>query len=88
MTENQMEERMVQRVEILTAETDEGQRAISEVMQRSYLADIGSVPTAWARVLVADDVPVSFILVDPDRQMAHPGGDRASQRPSQHAAPS
>lgn len=60
---------------VLTAETRRGRRAIAEVMQRSYVADVGSVPTAWARVLVVDDVPISFILVDPDRQMAHPGGD-------------
>lgn len=66
---------MDQDVEVLTAETEQGRLAIAEVMRRSYLAEIDSVPPPWARVLVVDGVPVSFILVDPDRQMEHPGGD-------------
>jgi hypothetical protein len=44
-------------------------------MQRAYAAEVGSVPAAWARALVADGEPVSFILVDPDRCMEHPGGE-------------
>jgi predicted N-acetyltransferase YhbS len=66
---------MIQNTEVLTAESDRGRLAIREVMQRSYSADIQSVPPPWARVLVVDGVPVSFILVDPDRQMEHPYGD-------------
>jgi hypothetical protein len=61
--------------QILTAETGDGHDAISEVMANSYVADIASVPAAWARVMLVDGVPVSFILVDPDRVMEHPSGD-------------
>ncbi|MCP4544100.1 MAG: GNAT family N-acetyltransferase [Chloroflexi bacterium] len=61
--------------QILTAETELGQQALTEVMERSYVSDIDSVPPAWARVLVADDEPVSFIVVDPARWMEYPGGD-------------
>jgi GNAT superfamily N-acetyltransferase len=60
---------------VLTAETALGRQAIEDVMQRAYAAEIGSVPAAWARALVVDGEPVSFILVDPDRWMEHPGGD-------------
>ena len=66
---------MIRSTGVLTAETERGRLAITEVMQRSYVADIQSVPALWARALVVDDVPVSFILVDPDRQMEHPYGD-------------
>ena len=61
--------------EILTAETERGRRAIEEVMRRSYVADIDSGPAAWARVLIVDDEPVSFIVVNPDRWMEYPGQD-------------
>jgi hypothetical protein len=44
-------------------------------MARSYVADIDQAPPAWARVRVVDGVPVSFMIVDPDRQMAFPGGE-------------
>lgn len=60
---------------IVTAETSQGRQAIAEVMSRSYAADIGRVPAPWARALLVDDVPVSFVLVDPDRRMEFPGGD-------------
>lgn len=60
--------------EILTAETDEGRRAIEAVMQHSYTADIDCVPPRWARALVVDGVPVSFIAVDPNREMDFPRG--------------
>jgi predicted N-acetyltransferase YhbS len=60
---------------VLTAETERGRRAIAEVMQRSYVADIDSTPAAWARVLIVDDEPVSFIVVSPDRRMEYPGED-------------
>jgi predicted N-acetyltransferase YhbS len=60
---------------VLTAETERGRRAIEEVMQRSYVADIDTAPAAWARVLIVDDEPVSFIVIDPDRRMEHPGED-------------
>jgi predicted N-acetyltransferase YhbS len=60
---------------VLTAETERGRRAIAQVMQRSYVADIDAVPAAWTRVLVVDDEPVSFIIVDPDRRMEYSGED-------------
>jgi GNAT superfamily N-acetyltransferase len=63
------------RAQVLTAETAPGWQAIEHVMQRAYPAEIGSVPAAWARALVVDGEPVSFVLVDPDRWMEHPGGD-------------
>jgi hypothetical protein len=54
-------------IEFLTAETRQGRLAIEEVMQHSYVADVDSVPAQWAMARVVDDVPVSFIVVDPDR---------------------
>jgi GNAT superfamily N-acetyltransferase len=66
---------MGQGVEVFTAETKRGRLAIAEVMHLSYITEIDRVPPPWARVLVLDDVPFSFILVDPDRQMEHPRGD-------------
>jgi GNAT superfamily N-acetyltransferase len=66
---------MGQGLEVFTAETKRGRLAIAEVMHLSYITEIDRVPPPWARVLVVDDVPVSFILVDPDRQMEHSGGD-------------
>ena len=62
-------------IEIFTAETNRGRLAMEEVMQRSYVADIDGVPAQWARVLLVDGVPVSFIVVDPDRRIEFPGGD-------------
>jgi hypothetical protein len=38
---------------IVTAETDEGRRAIEEVMAHSCQTDIEGVPPEWARALVA-----------------------------------
>ena len=66
---------MTQRIEYLTAETKRGRLALKEVMEHSYTANTDSVPPRWARVRVVDDVPVSFILVDPRRRMAFPKGD-------------
>lgn len=43
-------------------------------MAASYHADIDDVPPEWALARVVDDVPVAFIVVDPHRQMAFPGG--------------
>jgi hypothetical protein len=60
--------------QIVTAETDEGRRAIAEVMRASYQAEIDDVPPEWARALVVDGVPVSFILVDPNEALLLPGG--------------
>jgi predicted N-acetyltransferase YhbS len=57
------------RVEYLTAETERGKRAIREVMQHSYVADLDAVPPAWALARLVDGVPVSFILIDPDIEM-------------------
>ncbi len=63
------------KIEILTAETPKGRAAIEEVIAHGdYVADIDAVPPDWARVRVADGVPVSFILVDPGREMDQPGG--------------
>jgi GNAT superfamily N-acetyltransferase len=44
-------------------------------MACSYEAEIDSAPAAWARVQVADGVPVTFILVDPERAMETPVED-------------
>ncbi len=62
-------------MEIRTAETARGRDALTEVMAYSYRADIDAVPPAWARVLVLDGVPVSYLLVDPRRAMAFPRGE-------------
>ena len=66
---------MPARVEVLTGETEDGRRALAAVMQRSYHADIDAVPPRWARVRRVDGVPVSFVVVAPDRQMQFPCGD-------------
>lgn len=66
---------MGQGIELLTAETAQGRHAIVEVMERSYTADVESVPPRWARVRIVDNVPVSFILVDSDRRMDFPDGE-------------
>ncbi len=66
---------MSEEVKILTAETEEGRKAIEEVMAHSYQADIDSVPPEWAKVRVVGDVPVSFVLVDPARTMDAPVGE-------------
>ena len=63
------------RHEILNTETERGRRALATVMERSYAAEIGDVPADWARALVVDGEPVSFVVVDPDRRMDQPGGD-------------
>jgi predicted N-acetyltransferase YhbS len=62
-------------VTYLTAETTEGRDAIKEVMAHSYSAEIDEAWPAWARVRVVDGVPVSFILVDPNKWMDFPGGE-------------
>lgn len=62
-------------VEILDARTERGRQALAEVMERSYVAEIECVPADWARVLLVDDEPVSFVLIDPHRRMDQPGGD-------------
>jgi hypothetical protein len=62
-------------IEYLSAETEIGRLALQEVMEHSYGADIAEVPTQWALARVVDGVPVSFCLVDPDRQMSFSGGD-------------
>jgi hypothetical protein len=62
-------------IETLTAETPQGRQAIEAVMAASYRAGIDDVPPEWALARVVDGAPVSFILVDPHRQMAFPGGN-------------
>jgi len=66
---------MSEEVKMLTAETEEGRRALEEVMAHSYQADVSKVPPEWARVRVVGDVPVAFILVDPARTMDAPVGE-------------
>ncbi len=66
---------MVDSAEVITAETARGRDAILDVMAHAYTADIESVPPRWARARVVDGVPVSYILVDPDRRMAFPAGE-------------
>lgn len=66
---------MDRRITYLTAETERGREAIEEVMAHAYVAHVDSVPPRWARVRLADGVPVSFILVDPHRRLAFPRGD-------------
>jgi len=53
----------------LTAETAAGRQALAEVMAHSYEGDVDAVPPAWARVRLADGVPVAYLLLDPDRRM-------------------
>jgi GNAT superfamily N-acetyltransferase len=57
------------KVEYLTAETEFGRQAIREVMQHAYVADLEGVPPAWALARVVDGVPISFILIDPGKEM-------------------
>ena len=66
---------MTQKVEYLTAESEQGRSAIEEVMQHSYKSDIHNVPPQWAIARVAGGVPVSFILVKPDGEMKFPRGE-------------
>ena len=58
----------------LTAETEQGRRAIEEVMAHSYEEDIDYVPPAWAIARIVDEVPVSFALVDPNELLLFPNG--------------
>jgi len=62
-------------VQILTAATPAGRQAIETVMAASYRGDIDDVPPEWALARVVDGVSVTYILVDPHRKMAFPGGD-------------
>lgn len=63
---------MEHEITYLTAETAAGRQALDEVMAHSYAGDVDTVPAAWARVRLADGVPVAYILVDPDRRMDVP----------------
>ncbi len=63
----------MQSIEILTAETEEGRQAIAEVMENSYRTDVDTVHPEWALARRVNGVPVSFILIDPDRVMHFPG---------------
>lgn len=60
--------------QIVTAETEAGRAAIEEVMARSYRTELGNLPAKWWRALLVDDVPVSFIRVDPHHAFHLPGG--------------
>ncbi len=60
--------------DILTAETGEGRQAIADVMAHSYRADVDTIHPEWALVRRVNGIPVSFILIDPNRIMHFPGG--------------
>ena len=66
---------VVRTVEFLTADTERGHDAIAAVMRHSYAADLDSVPPQWALARVVDGVPVSFVVVDPDRWIELPTRD-------------
>ncbi len=51
----------------LTAATAQGRQAIEEVMVYAYQAEIST--DTWSIARVVDGVPVSFIVVDPDKHM-------------------
>ena len=67
-------QRRPDRLSYLTSETCEGQAALDEVMCHSYHVDVGSVPPEWARIRLVDGIPVSFIVIDPRREMAFQRG--------------
>jgi GNAT superfamily N-acetyltransferase len=56
-------------VEYLTAETEEGRRAIAEVANRAIPAALEIVPPEWALVRCVHGEPVAFALIDPQRVM-------------------
>jgi len=60
--------------EILTAQTDQGWAAVEQVMAHSCEADLSAVPPEWIRVLVEEDLPISFVAIDPNRQIEYPKG--------------
>lgn len=63
------------RTEYLTAATEEGRRAITEVMEHSYADEIDRVPPEWTIARLVDGVPVSYIQIDPHRYMEATHGD-------------
>ncbi len=63
---------MTQNTEYLTAATAPGREAIAEVMEHAYQAEMRA--DTWSIARVVDGVPVSFITVDPHRQMTFPQG--------------
>jgi predicted N-acetyltransferase YhbS len=65
---------MAKDMQVLTAESEAGREALAAVMSRSYNAETAGVPPKWARVLLVDGAPVSFILVDPERRMDFAAG--------------
>jgi GNAT superfamily N-acetyltransferase len=56
-------------VDYLTAETEEGRRAITEVANKAIPAALEIVPPEWAIVRRVHGEPVSFALIDPQRVM-------------------
>lgn len=56
-------------VEYLTAETEEGRRAIAAVADRAIPATLEIVPPDWAIVRRVHGDPVAFVLIDPQRVM-------------------
>lgn len=63
------------RVDYVTAATEKGRRAILEVMQHSYGDGIGHVPPEWTIARLVDDVPVSYLQIDPHKHMDATRGD-------------
>jgi hypothetical protein len=57
------------KIEYLTADTERGRQAIREVMQHAYDADLDAILPAWAIARLVDGVPVSYILIVPDKEL-------------------
>jgi GNAT superfamily N-acetyltransferase len=64
-------------IRYLDATTSVGRDALAEVMVHAYAAEVEGVPAEWALVRLADEVPVSFALVDPAARMEMPRGPRS-----------
>ncbi|MBN1877924.1 MAG: GNAT family N-acetyltransferase [Anaerolineae bacterium] len=63
------------KIEIKSAATQQGREAITEIMAASYTTDFDCVPPEWALAYVVEEIPVSFIIIDPNKYMEFPGGD-------------
>ena len=60
---------MSQKIEYLSAETEAGKRAIYEVMEPSFREELNESLSEWSIARVVDDVPVSFVIIDPFRTL-------------------
>jgi hypothetical protein len=61
-------------VKYLTAESEAGREAIIEVMGLSFQDEISDHLKEWSIARIVDGTPVSFILIDPYKQMDFRGG--------------